>query len=214
MAYGGSDGVLEKGKVCFVRPSRSSVGKRKRRYSIKDLSRIFLYVVEEHGIDRAYCTIADKLELEFRIRAIVEELQDVPCVDSDVINILPDEVKDGIENIFGSDLDLSTPCEDLDLSGKLKRLAAVLAAIIAVWVKFKNLRVVAWLLRRIVLFGVLIALFEQVEKLLEAVIKMSKFVEEVIPLLQAIGCTKDLDGNIEVPISEVLPPIALDNLGE
>lgn len=214
MAYGGRDGELETGNVCFVRPSRSVSGREKRKYSSKDLVRIFRYVVAEEGLTAAYCAIANRTGIADELRTALDALRDIPCVDSDITELIPDDIKDQIEELLDNSFDELENCDpETNIGEKIKGAVAYLVAILIILRKILNNRLIKFLLRRIFILGLLVALANKLQDIIDALLRTAGVIKGIQEVLEVLACQRDENGNLK-PISSVIDvPPELEALG-
>lgn len=210
MSYGGKDGKLDSGFVCFVRPPR----KKPRKYSLNDLSRIFKYVVAENGLTAAYCKIAELTGITAELREALDAARDIPCVDTDITSLLPDGVKKEIEEFLGTDVDGLEGCDpETNIGQKLKSSIAILVAILIILRRMLRMRLLGFILKRLFLFALIEALADKLADIVQALLQTAAWVQRTHEVLSVLACQRDEFGNLR-PISEVIDvPTELEELG-
>lgn len=202
MAYGGDDGKLNTGEVCFVRPVRYS----RRRYTTADLLRVYSYVVAEEGFEFPTCALLNAIGVVDFARENLDAMRDLPCIGTGVEEFIPESIKDVIQRETGVDMDeipLSCEPNTIAIGGKIGAVLAVIGAFLWLLRKIKRNPILVFVLKRVFLFALIEAVFAKLVELVQFLTLMLIWAKVVQQLLEVLACQRDENGELK-PFAEVM----------
>jgi len=196
MAYGGSDGILETGEICFTRPVRY----KRRKYTTADLLRVYRYVVESEGLEVPTCALLSALGVVDAARQNLDALRDIPCVGSGIEKLLPSDARELILEETGVDV-LSIPlaCQPntINIASRYGGLILALALFAYLLIRIKRNPITLFVIKRVFLFSAVVTAIAAIAEVISLITSMILWGRASQEIMEVLACQADEDGNLK-----------------